>query len=851
MKHRFFREIARLHAMFRAVAPFLPPSLVRVLRRMKRGLSSSRVFRFVVRRPQADRRRPSCEVSRLFDAAFYRDQTGSNEGENELLVHYRRFGWQSGLDPNHFFDVRWYLSRARELEVLVNGDPFEHYLQEGWRIGLEPNCVFDGHWYASKVGLEMSCPLVHYLDYGQWAGIPPSPALEKAMEPGYLPVPKLEGKLAGISLPGPEIRLVTLDFWDTLVVRTRPADSAKLMTARRIIFELKSAASAFDLFALRVRIEMNLCTARPHGEYELSEVIRLLLESLTNEVDNNLVDWLVQAELEDECRYTKLNPLLALYLRDLRDLRDGRLNLEIAVLSDFYMKGSSLRSILEHHGVDCDGLQFISSCEYSASKRLGALFTEAHRIFGVPASAHLHIGDNVHSDVEMARMHGVQPIHIPVEKVYPGPGELSLLWFTSNPFEEGCSRIGSLLAGQKKRQLSDKRAVFAGSRNAFLPLALIFAAAQRANERGLDRIFYVSREGAFLSELHRGIRDEHPELKFPHPVHLEVSRRSTFGPSLTCLDGPNLDRLWSQYPHQSIFGLLSSLGLDPLLVSDDIRRFGFVPDDLITDIRSNARVREFLADRKVGAIILGHIGVQRELLTRYLRGRGVTDNEALVVDLGWRGTIQDNFAHILEDVHFHGVYMGLFPYLNKQPLNASKEALAFDGNFGHPFEHVSPPAVLESPFTPNIPSAVRYADDLDGRILVVGEDETGRAKDLITSFQEGVHAATPFLVDHFLANGYDFEILRSVSKEFLKRYFEDPDPGVADIWFNSAHDDTFGAMNHTPFEKRLDPSSIIRAKGDLSQVPPAMGSGWPIGYMRWLPAHSLALTSHFIGNHYE
>ncbi|NDA78432.1 MAG: hypothetical protein EBY07_11670, partial [Actinobacteria bacterium] len=187
--------------------------------------------------------------------------------------------------------------------------------------------------------------------------------------------------------------------------------------------------------------------------------------------------------------------------------------------------------------------------------------------------------------------------------------------------------------------------------------------------------------------------------------------------------------------------------------------------------------------------------------------------------------------------------MGLFPYLNRQPVNVSKEALAFDGNLGDSFDHVSPPAVLESPLTPNIPSAVSYRLHPDGRVLVVTQEEVGRAGDLISNFQEGVRSATPFLVDHFIANGYDFELLSAASKVFLKRYFVDPDPGVADIWFNSTHDDTFGALNRSPFGKGFDPAAILRAKGDLLKIPHALESGWPSGYMRWLPVHSIATQS--------
>ena len=840
MNGRLRREIVRIHAIFRAIAPFLPSPLVRLLRFLKRGLTANRLFRLVTGRAPADRRKPSEEVARFFDVAYYREQTGSSDDPKSLLSHYRRFGWQSGLDPNPFFDVRGYMTRAREMGVSVGGDPFEHYFENGWKLGLEPSGLFDGSWYAAKVGLEESCPFIHYLDHGQWIGLPTSPALERALSPTLQTTLNSDERVSIIPLPGSEIRLVTLDFWDTLVLRTRPADSAKLATARRICRELRASVSALELFARRVRIEAELAKSNDHGEYHISDVVRLLLESLIDEVDAELVAELVSAEIDDECRHTRLNPEAVRYLND---LRQGSGERSIAVLSDFYMSGSDLRKILEHHGIDSGGLHFVSSCDFKASKRLGDLYGLVHRTFDVTASEHFHVGDNEFSDVEMAKKNGVQAYYLPALRELPGPGELSKAWFESNSFDEGCSRIGSLLSGDSKRTLLAKRTLFAGSRSAFLPVALVFAAAQRASERGLGRVFYVSREGAFLSELHRRISDEHPELRFPSAVHLEVSRRSTFGASLSRLDGPNLDRLWSQYPHQSIQGLLSSLGVDSDELGEGIHRFGLDPDEVIHEIRSNSRVREFLADTEVESTIMRSLKNQRELLVRYLRDRGVTADQALVVDLGWRGTIQDNFAHILTDVHFHGVYMGLFPYLNRQPVNVSKEALAFDGNLGDSFDHVSPPAVLESPLTPNIPSAVSYRLHPDGRVLVVTQEEVGRAGDLISNFQEGVRSATPFLVDHFIANGYDFELLSAASKVFLKRYFVDPDPGVADIWFNSTHDDTFGALNRSPFGKGFDPAAILRAKGDLLKIPHALESGWPSGYMRWLPVHSIATQS--------
>jgi hypothetical protein len=39
------------------------------------------------------------------------------------------------------------------------------------------------------------------------------------------------------------------------------------------------------------------------------------------------------------------------------------------------------------------------------------------------------------------------------------------------------------------------------------------------------------------------------------------------------------------------------------------------------------------------------------------------------VDIGWRGTIQDNLAHVLPEKTLFGHYLGLARVLNEQPVN--------------------------------------------------------------------------------------------------------------------------------------------------------------------------------------
>jgi hypothetical protein len=82
-----------------------------------------------------------------------------------------------------------------------------------------------------------------------------------------------------------------------------------------------------------------------------------------------------------------------------------------------------------------------------------------------------------------------------------------------------------------------------------------------------------------------------------------------------------------------------------------------------------------------------------------------------------------------------------------------------------------------------------------------------------------------------------------VVRREVSRYYHEPPPGVADIWFSSAHDDTFGALNVTPFGKAIPSRSWLGTglgypfRAHLEAA--AAESLWSPGYRSWLPVQAL------------
>jgi hypothetical protein len=376
-----------------------------------------------------------------------------------------------------------------------------------------------------------------------------------------------------------------------------------------------------------------------------------------------------------------------------------------------------------------------------------------------------------------------------------------------------------------------------------LVVAHVAGAIERAIEVGVDTVHHLSREGASAARIHGLVGEVLFGRRAPRPVHLEVSRRSTFGASLRSLDDVHLRRMWRQYPDQSPTGLLASLGLDVAGFAEPLRRAGLHPDAVVHGIADDLRVRQFLDRPEVSSTILAALADQRAALRRYLGDRGFDAERNVVADVGWRGTIQDNLCHLLDATDVHGVYLGLFPFFNPQPANATKRAVVFDGNRGERFEHVSPPAAVEAPLTPTVPTVIGYAP-VDGRIEPVVQHEHGRADELVGAFQDGLRLGSPTAARRYASWGATSDLLRGGLQESLRRYYSEPAAGVADIWFFSAHDDTFGALNVSPYGKFKPTMELAYGDVDPSRRAGAAMSQWPDGWAAWLPVRALDVIRH-------
>jgi hypothetical protein len=124
------------------------------------------------------------------------------------------------------------------------------------------------------------------------------------------------------------------------------------------------------------------------------------------------------------------------------------------------------------------------------------------------------------------------------------------------------------------------------------------------------------------------------------------------------------------YSRQTPRGLLVSIGAEAGDFAAAARRHGLELDEVIDGVHLDQRIRAFIGDREVKGRLQAINAERRTALLDYLGRQTDLDlDRMLVVDVGWRGTVQDNLARLLPDTHLVGWYLALFPFLNPQPAN--------------------------------------------------------------------------------------------------------------------------------------------------------------------------------------
>lgn len=684
-------------------------------------------------------------------------------------------------------------------------------------------------------------------------------------------------------MPETPYQLLTVDVWDTLLRRRVHPDLIKMHTARYMYFYLHHALKpefrdVEKLFHLRRDAEWKIGQRRASAElpprsghtapgdpaddeYEAEEVLHHLLGDILQSPEEDhapMVESIIRAEIEQEIRLS---------------YPDSRIMGELAhipadtvlVLSDFYYNKDRLQQILHAKLPDFTPQDVLVSADMGLNKRSGRAFAHVQQQQGVTPERHVHIGDNLHSDVRMARQSGAGAVHFyhPEEESHRARHQKAFdRWMHERSIDHYVAQLEQTLQSLPAPEgySPEQKELFrAGKEYGIVYTFFVLSVIEDALREGFDTVYYFTREGEFFARIHRALKAENPYGgTFPKADILEVSRLATFFPSLREITLPEMMRVWNMYSCQSMRAFFRTLDIDidpymPLLERHDLVRN---LEEKITYPWQDARVQALFADAQFQEKITAEHAERREAALSYLNKKGIQENDrALICDIGWRGTIQDNLAFLLPGTYFRGHYMELDRLLNDQPENTTKHAFYLDARF-HPEKTSGLPrsvSVLE--MLSNVPggSTRRYVQkgNTVETIKEPSPQEDAVHEHFVQYFQEGVLAAAPMVGAWVRDNALVAAQMRGYCLAKMDTMLSHPPESLVRAYFSLSHNETFGVG--TFIDKRpvfpwkiflLAPfSGAYRRK----VVDHAMGGNWPAGffaYYRLLWMFHLAIKMH-------
>ncbi|KPA99887.1 hypothetical protein SU32_16795 [Ahrensia marina] len=213
----------------------------------------------------------------------------------------------------------------------------------------------------------------------------------------------------------------------------------------------------------------------------------------------------------------------------------------------------------------------------------------------------------------------------------------------------------------------------------------------RACKEGVRDLYFLSREGWDLKELFEIFQNKN-NISVPIRTHyLEASRRSSFLPSLGPLADETFEVLFRQYRAMSLESFLNSLGLE---VHSAIICEGLGVDEAGYRQRRDDLPKDPIFEKLKGLAVFQQIyESEREnrsaALAQYVASftDGALPEKLTLVDVGWKGSIQDNLYRWLsqqkdEHAQVHGFYIGLNASGAMDERNV-KTGLMFEGIHGH------------------------------------------------------------------------------------------------------------------------------------------------------------------------
>lgn len=518
-------------------------------------------------------------------------------------------------------------------------------------------------------------------------------------------------------------RVSTFDIFDTVLTRRVALPRSNFFfVGQRAVAEGLVQCSPHAFADIRHASERH--AFQNYGGLDSAVSLTTIYEEVVDslQLPDDRLDALVAAELSVE--RDALVPVTAGIERVVAARAAGH---EIAFVSDMYLPSWFLMERLEHFNIMEPDDALIVSNEVCRSKTTGTIWQHVTDLY--PDAKIVHCGNDPRGDGKTARQAGIDSVvldnHNPnryedmLERHHRSTDGLSSQL-------AGASRIARLeVAAHGNQALVD---VAAGVAAPFV-IGNVLWTLRTARERGIAKLFFVSRDGKLLRDVAEILA---PKVGYQGELnYLYGSRQAWCLASYSEANPTALDALVpiGTDTNASLRDVLARVDLSPELLGE---RFGAdfpAPMwDQPLDPASSKRLRTLLEeDLDLNAELTLRAKSHRELVLDYLEEAGVITNESIgLVDLGTGASLFNALGAICGSVGQDpptGFYFGLRSKLPRSPYG---RPLTYVRNEERRLGYLSTPGLLtfaEMVCTAGHGSVLGYAETASGQVAPVLSDD--------------------------------------------------------------------------------------------------------------------------------
>ncbi|MBQ3294913.1 MAG: hypothetical protein IJH00_00295 [Erysipelotrichaceae bacterium] len=379
------------------------------------------------------------------------------------------------IERSAYFDKEWYKKKYN-----IGSDPAKHYLNEGWKLDYNPSERFSSKDYLiNNPDIKDVNPLLHYEVFGKYEGrraFVPATEIMNSYNAEKIDIPyeeyykKIEEK-----------QVVSFDVFDTLVIRP-------FVNANEVFDYLEKTYNKSGFAKQRKEAEIE-ARKQLQKEVNIDEIYQFISDEYKT---------LKEKEIECEIRFCHLNP----QIRPLYD-KAKELHKRVIAVSDMYLDSKVIKKILD--GSDYVMDEVYVSCDLNKTKGSGELFKEVSEKENIKPEGMVHFGDNYISDFSEARTCGIDAYQTPkiVDSFLSDKKNSSYLSFMNRRYSLAASAYISQMAEHENKKNNDLFFTELGySLGGPLAMGYLNYLCEKAKEKQIDKLLFVSRDGYALKELY-------------------------------------------------------------------------------------------------------------------------------------------------------------------------------------------------------------------------------------------------------------------------------------------------------------------------------------------------------------